>query len=120
MSESQIDKIAQIAEKISAEENRSTRQTHTINSLLNERQKVLVTMCTLAELETDEIASDTVIHDLRNDACPANPAVALDHPLVLFMDEAVHGGLWRTDVQLRSVLEIAAVRGFLSGGHRRR
>ena len=65
MSESQIDKIAQIAEKISAEENRRTRQTHTINSLLNERQKVLVSMCSLAELEAREVASDTVIENLR-------------------------------------------------------
>ncbi|MDJ0779313.1 MAG: Rsd/AlgQ family anti-sigma factor [Gammaproteobacteria bacterium] len=66
MSESQIDKIAQIAEKISAEDNRRTRQTHTINSLLNERQKVLVSMCTLAELEASETASETVIDDLRS------------------------------------------------------
>ncbi len=66
MSESQIEKIAQIAEKISAEENRRTRQTHTINSLLNERQKVLVSMCTLAELESSEIATESVIGDLRS------------------------------------------------------
>ncbi len=66
MSESQIDKIAQIAEKISAEENRRTRQTHTISSLLNERQKVLVSMCTLAELESTETATDSVIDDLRS------------------------------------------------------
>ena len=66
VSESQIDKIAQIAERISAEENRRTRQTHTINSLLQERQKVLVLMCELAELESKDVASDTVIHNLRN------------------------------------------------------
>ena len=66
MSESQIDKIAQIAEKISADENRRTRQTHTINSLLNERQKVLVSMCTLAELESSETATESVIGDLRS------------------------------------------------------
>lgn len=66
MSESQIDKIAQIAERISAEENRRTRQTHTINSLLQERQQVLVSMCELAELESREVPSDTVIHNLRS------------------------------------------------------
>ena len=66
MSESQIDKIAQIAERISAEENRRTRQTHTINSLVQERQQVLVSMCALAELESGEVPSDTVIHNLRN------------------------------------------------------
>jgi regulator of sigma D len=66
VSESQIDKIAQIAERISAEENRRTRQTHTINSLLEERQQVLVSMCELAELESRENPSVTVIHNLRN------------------------------------------------------
>ena len=65
MSESQIDKIAEIAEKISAEENRRTRQTHTINNLLRERQQVLVSMCELAELESGDIPPDTVIHNLR-------------------------------------------------------
>ena len=65
MSESQIDKIAQIAERISAEENRRTRQSHTINSLLSERQKVLVCMCELAELESKDVSSDAVIHNLR-------------------------------------------------------
>lgn len=66
MSESQIEKIAQIAEKISAEENRRTRQTQTINNLLQERQQVLVSMCELAELEAGDIPPDTVIHNLRN------------------------------------------------------
>ena len=66
MSDSQIDKIAQIAEKISAEENRRTRQTQTISNLLNERQQVLVSMCELAELEAGEVSAETVIHNLRN------------------------------------------------------
>ena len=65
MSESQIDKIAQIAERISAEENRRTRQTQTINSLLHERQQVLVQMCELAELESGDVSATTVIHNLR-------------------------------------------------------
>ena len=64
--DSQIDKIAQIAERISAEENRRTRQTHTINKLLEERQQVLVSMCALAELEAGEVPADTVLHNLRN------------------------------------------------------
>ncbi|MCP4877357.1 MAG: sigma D regulator [Gammaproteobacteria bacterium] len=66
MSDSQIEKIAQIAERISAEENRRTRQTHTIGSLLQERQQVLVSMCELAELESGDIPPDTVMHNLRN------------------------------------------------------
>lgn len=66
MSESQIDKIAEIAERISAEDNRRTRQTQTINSLLKERQQVLVSMCELAELETREVAPAKVIQNLQN------------------------------------------------------
>ncbi len=65
MNDSQIDKIAEIAEKLSAEENRRTRQSHTINSLLRERQQVLVTMCALAELESKDVPADTVIHKLQ-------------------------------------------------------
>jgi len=65
VSDSQIDKIAQIAERISAEENRRTRQTHTINTLLEERQQVLVSMCELAELEAGDVPSEAVIHNLR-------------------------------------------------------
>jgi regulator of sigma D len=66
VSDSQIDKIAQIAEKISAEENRRTRQSHTINNLLQERQQVLVSMCELAELESSEVPPVTVMHNLRS------------------------------------------------------
>jgi regulator of sigma D len=66
VSDSQIDKIAQIAERISAEENRRTRQSHTIDTLLQERQQVLVSMCELAELEAGEIPPVTVMHNLRN------------------------------------------------------
>jgi regulator of sigma D len=66
VSESQIDKIAQIAERISAEENRRSRQTHTINSLLQERQEVLVSMCELAELDSSSIRPGTVINNLRS------------------------------------------------------
>ena len=65
MSDSQIDKIAQIAERINAEQNRRTRQTQTINSLLNERQQVLVIMCELAELESSDLPPESVIENLR-------------------------------------------------------
>jgi regulator of sigma D len=65
VSDSQIDKIAQIAERINAEENRRTRQTQTINSLLNERQQVLVIMCELAELESSDLPPESVIDNLR-------------------------------------------------------
>ncbi len=64
--DSQIEKIAEIAERISAEENRRTRQTHTINTLLEERQQVLVSMCSLAELESGDVPTETVLYNLRS------------------------------------------------------
>ena len=64
---------------------------------------------------TNAVMAALLIHDLRQEDCPANPAFPLRHPLELFMDKSVHGGLWRAGLQLRSVLEIAAVRGFLGG-----
>ena len=67
---------------------------------------------------TNAIMAALLVHDLRNDDCPANPATPLAHPLELFMDEAVHGGLWRTGLQLRSVIEIAAIRGLIQSGGR--
>ena len=61
------------------------------------------------------IMAALMVHDLRYEDVAGNPATQLDHPLALFIVKAVHGGLWRTGLQLRSVLEIAALRGFLSG-----
>lgn len=65
MSDSQIDTIAEIAEKISAENDRRQRQEHTINELLTERQEVLVAMCALGELESSASAFPTVIAKLN-------------------------------------------------------
>jgi len=55
---SQIDKIAEIAQKVSAENDRRHRQTHTINELLTQRQDVLVAMCELADMDADAKSSD--------------------------------------------------------------
>ena len=51
MSESQIDTIADIAERINKEQNRRQRQSNTINELLRERQEVLVGLCDLADIK---------------------------------------------------------------------
>ncbi len=59
---------------------------------------------------SNAIMTALLVHDLRNDDCAANPSFALSHPLELFMDGAVHGGVWRAGYQLRSVLEIAALK----------
>lgn len=54
-----------------------------------------------------------LVHDLRNPAAVANPAVPLRHPLELLMAGANHGGLWRMPHAPRSVLPVAAVLGAL-------
>lgn len=60
MTESQIHTIKEIAQKISQEDDRRSRLSHTINELLAERQEVLVGYCELAALE----ASGADIKDL--------------------------------------------------------
>jgi regulator of sigma D len=62
--DSQLDKIAEIAQKVSAENDRRQRQLDTINELLQERQEVLVSMCGLAELEGKEPNPAAIIDSL--------------------------------------------------------
>ena len=66
MSDSQIDTIAEIAQKVSLENDRRQRQSNTINSLLTERQEVLVTLCSLAELESKDAEFNLVLEILKS------------------------------------------------------
>jgi len=66
VSDSQIDTIAEIAQKVSAENDRRQRQAHTINELLTERQEVLVAMCELAEMKTGSVEIGTVVNNLKS------------------------------------------------------
>jgi hypothetical protein len=52
-----------------------------------------------------------LVRDLRDPAAAGSPAAQLAHPLELFVESAVHGGLWRNAFQPRSVLPLAAVLG---------
>ena len=52
-----------------------------------------------------------LVHDLRNSAAVSNPGTALEHPYDLFVDQAVHGGLWRMPHEPRTVLPLAVLRG---------
>ena len=61
-----INTIAEIAEKVSAENNRRQRQSDTIQSLLTERQEVIVAMCNLAELESKDIEAEAVLEILKS------------------------------------------------------
>jgi hypothetical protein len=62
---------------------------------------------------TNALMGVLLVHDLCSESSAANPDTPLANPLELFMRGANHGGLWRTPMQIRSVLEIAAVRGLL-------
>ena len=66
MNDSQIDTIAEIAQRVSAENNRRQRQLATIDTLLTERQEVLVTMYGLAELESKDAEFDLVLEVLKS------------------------------------------------------
>ena len=57
-----------------------------------------------------------LVHDLRDPAALANPAVPLPDPAELFRQGANHGGLWRTAYEPRSVLGLAVALGMLQRG----
>ena len=75
----QINIIAEIAEKVSAENNRRKRQAETIKSLLTERQEVIVAMCGLAELESNDTAAGTVLENLKSFSQKLVDYTALGH-----------------------------------------
>lgn len=54
-----------------------------------------------------------LVHDLCNPAAAARPEAALAHPFDLFVDGALHGGMWRLAYTAKSVLPLALVRGML-------
>jgi regulator of sigma D len=65
MSNSQVRTVEGIAQKSSNEIDRRGRQTQTIQSLLTERQEVLVTMWQLAKLESQGSGFSTTIECLK-------------------------------------------------------
>jgi len=75
----QIDTIAEIAQKVSAENNRRKRRADTIKALLTERQEVIVAMCDLAELESKDTASETVLENLKTFSQTLVDYTALGH-----------------------------------------
>lgn len=76
---SQIDTIAEIAQKVSAENDRRHRQTHTINELLTKRQEVLVAMCELADLATEQSELGSVVDTLKSFSQALVDYTALGH-----------------------------------------
>ncbi len=62
----QIKTIAEIAQKVSAENDRRKRQSKTIKALISERQEVIVAMCGLAELESKDTSANTILENLKS------------------------------------------------------
>ena len=62
---------------------------------------------------TNALMAALWVHDLRCDESAANPARRLAHPFELFIDNACHGGLWRTGYRPRSALPFAAALGWV-------
>jgi hypothetical protein len=56
-----------------------------------------------------------LVHDLRAPG-PSGARTPRTHPLELFWDQAVHGGLWRTPFAPRSVLGVAVALGMVQRG----
>lgn len=79
MSDSQIETIAEIAQKVSAENDRRHRQTRTINELLRERQEVLVAMCDLADLDYDTSEAGTLLSGVKSFSQALVDYTALGH-----------------------------------------
>jgi hypothetical protein len=54
-----------------------------------------------------------LVHDIRNPKAASNPDTTLDHPFDLFVQGAIHGGIWRLPYQPRSILPIGLIGGSL-------
>lgn len=62
---------------------------------------------------TNSLMAALWVHELRHPGSLANPANTPEHPYELFMENAIHGGLWSVPYLARSVLPFAAAAGFV-------
>lgn len=74
-----INTIAEIAQRVSAENNRRQRQSDTIQSLLKERQEVILAMCDLAEFESKDIGAEAILENLKSFSQALVDYTALGH-----------------------------------------
>lgn len=62
---------------------------------------------------TNALMAALWVHELRYDKAASRAGNPLDHPGELFMDNAIHGGLWSVPYLPRTVLPFAAAAGFV-------
>lgn len=74
-----INTIAEIAQRVSAENNRRQRQSDTIQSLLKERQGVILAMCDLAEFESKDTGAEAILENLKSFSQALVDYTALGH-----------------------------------------
>jgi hypothetical protein len=55
-----------------------------------------------------------LVHDLRDPRAVAHPGVPLSDPYELYVEEALHGGMWRAPYAPRSVMSMAVATGIFS------
>jgi len=75
----QINTIAEIAQRVTAENDRRKRRADTIKALLTERQEVIVAMCDLADFESKDTKSETVLENLKSFSQTLVDYTALGH-----------------------------------------
>ena len=75
----QINTIAEIAQKITDENNRRQRRSEIIKALLTERQEVIVAMCGLADLDSKDKNSENILESLKNFSQTLVDYTALGH-----------------------------------------
>lgn len=62
---------------------------------------------------TNALMAALWVHELRHGKAASKAVNTLDHPYELFMDNAIHGGLWSVPYLPRTVLPFAAAAGFV-------
>lgn len=62
---------------------------------------------------TNALMAALWVHELRYGKAASRPQTLLAHPFELFMDNAIHGGLWSVPYLPRTVLPFAAAAGFV-------
>lgn len=62
---------------------------------------------------TNALMAALWVHELRYEKAASGAGTVLDHPYELFMDSAIHGGLWSVPYLPRTVLPFAAAAGFI-------
>ena len=65
------------------------------------------------EKTSSALMAALLIHDITNQNAVANPAVKLDNQMEIFMNQSVHGGIWRMAYSMDSITEPSAAVHFV-------